>query len=121
MVWWPKLHEIVTSFVHLSTTCEQTKDSTAVPPGLLQTLLVPESHLSSWSINFTTNLSLFYRGNTVPTYVDHLKKYKKLIPYKMGDKTIIVSEIAQLFVTYIVGYFEVPLIILSNIDPSLVV
>ena len=34
-VWWPKLHEIVTSFVCSSTTCAQTKDSTAVPPGLL--------------------------------------------------------------------------------------
>ena len=34
-VWWPKLRETVTSFVYSCTTYMQTKDSTAVPPGLL--------------------------------------------------------------------------------------
>ena len=42
-VWWPKLHETVTSFVCLCMTCAETKGSTAVPPGLLQPLPVPES------------------------------------------------------------------------------
>ena len=39
----PKLPETVTSFVWLYTTCAQTKKRTAVPFGLLQPLLVPES------------------------------------------------------------------------------
>ena len=46
-VWWPKLGETVTSFIHSCMTCVQTKDSTTVPPGLLQPLLVPQSRFSS--------------------------------------------------------------------------
>ena len=36
-----------------NTTCVQTKDSTEVPPGLFQPLLVLESRLTSWHIDFT--------------------------------------------------------------------
>ena len=71
-VWWPKLHERVTSFVSLCTPYLKTKDITAVPLGLLQPLSVPESHFSSWSIDFTTNLSVCYECNTIPTCADHL-------------------------------------------------
>ena len=34
-VWWPKMYETVSSFVHLYMVCMQTKDSTAVPPVFL--------------------------------------------------------------------------------------
>ena len=70
-----KLHERVTSFVCSCTTFVQTKDSTAVPPGLLQPLPVPESRFSSWSIDFTTDLPLSHGCNTILTYVDCLTKY----------------------------------------------
>ena len=73
-VWWPKMSETVTFFVHLYTTCAQIKDSTAVPRGLLQPLSVPEFCFSSWSIDFTTNFPLCHRCNTILTYVEHLTK-----------------------------------------------
>ena len=84
-VWWPKLRESVTSFVHSCTIYTQTKDSIAIPPGLLQPLPVPESRFSSWSIDFTTDLSLSHGCNTILACVDHLTEYKILIPCKMGD------------------------------------
>ena len=84
-VWWPKLHETVSSFVHSCTICAQTKDSTAVPPGLLQPLPVQESRFSSWNIGFTIDLSHSNGLSTILTCVDHLIKYKILIPCKMGD------------------------------------
>ena len=84
-VWWPKLYETVTYFCCSCTTCVQTKDSTAVPPGLLQPLPVPESRFSSWSIDFTTDLPLSHGCNTILTCVDCLTKYTILIPCKMGD------------------------------------
>ena len=83
-VWWPKLRETVTSFVYSYTTCVQTKDSTGVPLGLLQPLPVPESRFSSWSIDFTTDLPLSHRCNTILTCVDCLTKHTTLIPCKMG-------------------------------------
>ena len=83
-LWWPKLHEIVTSFVHSCMTYAQKKNSTTVTPGLLQPLTVPESYFSSWSIDFTTDLLLSYGCNTILTCVDHLTEYTIFIPYKMG-------------------------------------
>ena len=84
-VWWPKLRETVTYFVYSCTTYAQTKDSTSVPPGLLQPLLVPESHFFSWIIDFTTHLPLSYGCNIILTCLDHLTKYTMLIPCKIGD------------------------------------
>ena len=79
------MREIVASFVHSYMTCAQIKDSTAVPPGLLQPLPVPEFRFSSWSIDFTTDLPLSYGCNTIFTYVDCLTKYTILIPCKISD------------------------------------
>ena len=84
-IWWPKLHETVTSFIYSCTTCAQTKDSTAVPPGLLQPLLVPESCFSSWSIDFFTDVTLSRGFNTILTCVDCLTKYTIVILCMMGD------------------------------------
>ena len=86
----------------------QTKDSTAVPPGLLQPLPVPESRFSSWSVDFTTDLPLSHGCNTILTCVDCLTKYTILIPCKMGDSTLTAAEIAKLFFTYVVRGFGVP-------------
>ena len=87
-VWWPKLRETVTSFVHSYMTCAQTKDSTEVPPALLQALLVLQSRFSLLSIDFTTDLPLFHGCYAVFTFVDHLTKYKIIISCKMGDYTL---------------------------------
>ena len=83
-VCWPKLHETVTSFIHSSMAFAHTKDSTAVPSGLLQPLPVLESRLSSYSIGFTTDLPLAHGYNTIFTYVNHLKKYTS---YKFPHKS----------------------------------
>ena len=84
-VWWPKLHETVTSFVCSCITCTQTKDNTAVPSGLLQSLSVPESSFFLWSIDFTTDFPLSHGCNIILTSVDCLTKYTILIPCKIGD------------------------------------
>ena len=86
----------------------KTKDSTAVPPGWLQLLPVPESRFSSWSIDFTTDLPLSHRCNTILTCVDCLKKYTILIFCRMEDIILIVAEIAKLIFLYIVRYVGVP-------------
>ena len=88
---WPKIHKTVTSFMHLYTTCIQTKDRTAVPPGLLQPLPVPESCLFSQIIDFTTNLPLYYGCYTILTCLDHLTKYTIPISCKTGDETMIAA------------------------------
>ena len=83
--WWPKPRDIVTSFVYSYITFLQIKDSTAVPPGLLKSLPVPESCSSSWNIDFTTDLPLSHGYSTILNCVNWLTKYTILISSKMGD------------------------------------
>ena len=85
-VWWPKLHETVIYLIHLYTTYGETKNSTTVPPGLLQPLLILESSFSSWSIGFTTDLPLSHEFNTI------------IIPCKMGDKRLSIAGTEKLSV-----------------------
>ena len=64
---------------------------------LVKPLPVQESRFSSWSIDFTTDLPLSHRCNTILTYVDYLMKYIILIPCKIYDKTLISAAVAQSF------------------------
>ena len=93
------------SLDYLYTTCIQIKDSTAVPPGLLQPLPATEFRFSLWSIDFTINLLLSHGFNTITTCVDYLKKYTILIPCEMGDE-ILISAATALFFTKFVSYIE---------------
>ena len=107
-VWWSKLNETVTFFIHSCTTCMQAKDSTAVPPGILQPLTIPESRFSTWSINFTTDFSLSHGCNTILTCMDCLTKHTILISCKIGSRTLALAETVQLFFTYVERYFGEP-------------
>ena len=88
--------------------CVQIKDRTAVPPGLIQTLLVPESRFFSCNIDFTTDLPLSHGCKTLLICVDYFTKPKTLFMYKKIDKILIAVVIVQLFFTYIASCFGIP-------------
>ena len=109
-------HE-VSAFVHGCWVCQQQKDLTSAPAGLLKPLDTPAERFWVWSMDFITDLPLSRSFNSVFTVVDKLTKWVKLIPMVVGEGELSILTIAHLFFNYIVHSFGVPHMVLHDQDP----
>ena len=81
--YWPKMYEEIVIYCKECPVCQQCKNVTVRPAGLLQPLPVPDTIGSSISMDFVTKLPRTARGHTgFLTVVDRLSKYVVLVPVK---------------------------------------
>ncbi|KAK3574550.1 hypothetical protein QTP86_009550 [Hemibagrus guttatus] len=77
--WWPSLGADVEGYVRQCSTCAQARTSHQRPEGQLESLPVPQSHLS---VDFLTDLPDSGGFTAIMVVVDHFSKGCKLVPLK---------------------------------------
>jgi len=93
---WPNIHDDVQKFCKSCVTCMRSKPQRHRPS--LQQLFIPERPWNSISIDFIEKLPSFSGFDTILVIVDWLSKQAIFIP---TYDTIILAELARLFVTHI--------------------
>ena len=77
--------------------CQQQKDLTSAPGGLLKLIDNPAEYFLVWSMDFIIDLPISGSFNSVLTIVDKLTKWVKLIPMVVGDGELSALSVALFF------------------------
>ena len=136
--YWPRMYQEIVTYCKECLSCQQSKNLTLRPGGLLMPLPVPEAPGDAISIDFITKLPKTERGHTgILTVIDRLTKYVVLIPTSTKDDhsnalahennelntkgDVPAAEITcDLLFHHWVKHFGVPRTITSDRDPQFV-
>lgn len=111
---WPGMRADVKTFVSECQICQQMKDTSLQPAGLLMPLPIPSAIFEEISMDFITGLPPSHGRTTVLVIVDRLSKYGHFIalhPHFTSQK------IAAVFVQEFVRLHGFPTKIISDRDP----
>lgn len=110
---WPKLKQVVTTFVQECNVCQQAKVDNTRLPGLLQPLPIPDTAWSIVSLDFIEGLPKSRKIDTILVVIDKFTKYAHFLalahPY-------IALVVAQLYFNNIYKLHGLPSAIVSDRD-----
>ena len=115
---WDNLYNDVAQYVASCLKCQQSKDRTRRPAGLLQPLPLPEQKWEQVSLDLITALPKTKEGyDALFVVVDRLSKMIHVAPCKT---TVTASQLASIFMRMIFKYHGMPRVIVSDRDPRFV-
>jgi hypothetical protein len=77
---WPKMKEVIRTYVRSCSVCQQAKSEHIKIPGLLQPLPVPQEAWSIVCVDFIEGLPPSNRYNTIMVVIDKFTKYAHFVP-----------------------------------------
>jgi hypothetical protein len=113
--YWPNMRKTVSDYIKTCEICQRDKASTQLPPGLLQSLEIPNQRWHTVTMDFITKLPVTKNGyDTIMVVVDKFTKMVHYVPTK--EKGLTPDVLAKLFFDSIVKYHGVPKAIVSDRD-----
>ena len=106
----------VKQFIKGCSMCQQSKDLTTTPHGLLNPVLILAAWFDIWSMDFITNHLIFADCNAVFTCIDKFTKYICLTPCFVGEGQLSAAQCARLFFDAIVHMFRVLIAVSHDCD-----
>lgn len=112
--YWPKMKELIRTYVSTCVHCQQNKASNQKPGGLLHPLPIPGKRWEHVTMDLITQLPATQAGyDAIVTFVDKLSKMAHFVPTKT---TITAPELAQLFLSQVVRLHGLPKVLISDRD-----
>lgn len=113
-VFWHGMKQDVTNFVNSCLVCQQTKNPTHMPYGLLQPLPIPEGIWEDVSLDFIVGLPSFQSHTVIFVVVDRLSKAAHFEMLPTGFTAI---KVADLFAKMVCRLHGMPKSVVSDRDP----
>ncbi len=113
--YWKHMHNDIKQYVHTCISCQQNKNSTHAPLGLLHPITTPESRWHTWTIDFITSLPKTKSGKDCIIVVSD--KLSKLSHFISTVTEITAPGTAQLLFDNVVKLHGLPIRIISDRDP----
>ncbi|GAU30089.1 hypothetical protein TSUD_392450 [Trifolium subterraneum] len=112
--YWVGLKQDVVNYVNSCHTCQQTKDPTHAPYGLLQPLPIPKHIWEDISMDFIVGLPSFQHYTVIFVVVD---RFSKAAHFGMLPTGFTAVKVAELFTTMVCKLHGMPHSIVSDRDP----
>jgi hypothetical protein len=113
-VYWVGLKQDVVNFVNSCHTCQQTKNPTHSPYGLIQPLPIPNQVWEDISMDFIVGLPPFQNNTVIFVVVD---RFSKAAHFGMLATGFTAVKVAELFATMVCKHHGMPHSIVSDRDP----
>ncbi|KAK7264749.1 hypothetical protein RJT34_32359 [Clitoria ternatea] len=115
LFWWPGMKKAVAEYVAACLICQKVKVEHQKPPGMLQSMEIPEWKWDSITMDFVTSLPKTPLGHdSIWVIVDRLTKSAHFIPINIRYS---IEKLAKLYIEEIVRLHGIPSSIISDRDP----
>lgn len=114
--YWKGMEKTIKHYVKTCEKCQRNKFRQTKPPGLLQSLSVPESRWQDITMDFITDLPPSDGFNAVWVIVDRLTKRAHFIEIKMGEAESTAQECARVFCDRYQRLHGIPETVVSDRD-----
>jgi hypothetical protein len=113
--WWEYMIDSVREFVRSCTQCQRSKYTTQPPPGMIQSIELPQRRWQHVTMDFVTGIpqTSNYSYDMIMVVVDRLSKYAHFVPCYTTNTA---EDIAWYFYSEVVKFHGVPEIITSDRD-----
>jgi hypothetical protein len=116
VVFWPRLDRSVRDYIRTCDSCQRNKPSNLQPPGLLQSLPIPDHNWDSVSMDFVVALPKTPDGNdAIMVVVDRLSKMAHFVP---ATTDMTAEGCARLFFDEVFRLHGLPTSVVSDRDPK---
>ena len=114
--WWPHMSRAVKAYVSSCGTCQRTKPSQSLRPGLLQPLPIANQPWAQVSMDLITDLPSSGGFDSIVVFVDTLTKMAHFVP---TVKRVTSERLALLFLDCVYRLHGMPLRLVSDRDPRI--
>ena len=114
--WWPHMSRSVKAYVSSCGTCQRTKPSQSLRPGLLQPLPIANQPWAQVSMDLITDLPPSGGFDSIVVFVDTLTKMAHFVP---TTKSVTSERLALLFLDCVYRLHGMPLRLVSDRDPRI--
>ena len=114
--WWPHMSRSVKAYVSSCSTCQRTKPSQSLRPGLLQPLPIASQPWAQVSMDLITDLPPSGGFDSIVVFVDTLTKMAHFVP---TVKSVTAERLALLFLDNVYRLHGMPLRLISDCDPRI--